>query len=248
MNLRPLPARRAGALLALLVSLGSPAALALQTEDADVLEAGACEIEIEAQRLRAGAEREYESGAAAQCGVGWDTQLNLGLARARAEGERARLGAIGGKMQLWRAGEEGAALALAYGISAERRAAGWRQSERELALLATVPLASVPALAALSRQPLPLVVHINLGHVQETPTRLTTTTWGVALEHEGFAMGGLRWAPMAEVTGDDRGSPWLGLGLKVELVQKRLSVDASWGRQQGDGRAELLSLGLKLKF
>jgi hypothetical protein len=233
-------------LVCTLLAFESQAARPLQTDDAGVLEPRACEFELATQRLRVDGEHVNETGLGTGCGVGLNTQFNLAWSRERAGGEHVRLGAISGKTHLWRHSPEGAALALGYGVGALRDQGRWRQSERELTLIATVPLASLPALA--SPWAKPLVAHVNLGHVHEVSTRLATTTWGLALEHEGFELASLNWAPMGEFTGDDRDKPWFHLGLRVDLVAERFSVDASWGRQLGGTRAGLLSLGLKLSF
>lgn len=207
----------------------------LNTDDAGVLEVAACEIESGATRLRAADERARESSLGGACGIGWKTQLGVGAARTRIDSQRDTAAALSGKTQLWSAGDDGAALTLAYGLSARRDGSRWTQSARDAALVGSWPLGAV-------------TLHANLGHVREVPTRLKSTTWGLAVEHEGWSLGSLRLAPVAEVFGDDRDPAWGALGLRLSVVPDRLSMDASWSRQAGAAKARITSIGLTLSF
>lgn len=87
----------------------------LQTEDAGVLEPGACEIEGATHRLSAAGERSTESHLQWGCGIGWTSQIAVAASKARDQGVRSSGLAIGGKTGLWKAEgqDDGAALTLA---------------------------------------------------------------------------------------------------------------------------------------
>jgi len=126
----PPQTRLAIALGALTLTLPSLAGRPLQTEDAGLLDRGACEIEGVQQRLRVQGETGTENGLAANCGIGFNSQVGLGLAWARTAGERSRSAGIGGKTGLWAGEGDGApALALAWGVGAARDGSHWRRSD-----------------------------------------------------------------------------------------------------------------------
>lgn len=228
--------RLAAALCALTLSLPALAGRPLQTEDAGVLDRGACELEGAQLRLRVLGETGTENGLTANCGIGWNSQVGLGLAWARAGGERSRSGGIGGKTGLWAGQGEGApALTLAWGIGADRDSGHWRRSDHFATLVASVGAG-------------PGSLHLNLGHVREREPRRAITTWNLAWEHEGHPIGGLTLAPMAEVFGDDRGDRWWNLAARLTLVPERVFVDVSWGRQTNADKARLVTAGFKLTF
>lgn len=232
----PPQTRLAIALGALTLALPTLAGRPLQTEDAGLLDRGACEIEGVQQRLRVQGETGTENGLAANCGIGFDSQVGLGLAWARAAGERSRSAGIGGKTGLWAGEGDGApALTLAWGVGADRDGGHWRRSDRFATLVASVGAG-------------PGTLHLNLGHVREREPRRAITTWNLAWEHEGYAIGGLSLAPMGEVFGDDRGDRWWNLAARLTLVPERVFFDASCGRQTGAGKARRVTAGFKLTF
>lgn len=206
----------------------------LQTEDAGVLDRGACEFEAAAQRLRQGGASDSDSALQVGCGIGANTQLALALARSGAAGGSERGLAINGKTSLWRAaGEAVPALVLAYSVAAARvPGGGWDHAGMLLQLVHSRPLGEA------------LTLHANLGHERDQRAREGRTRWGLALEHAGF--GSL--APMAELTGDDRQAPWWNLGLRLTLAPEKVFVDAAYGRQVVGQRPALASVGLKLAF
>lgn len=228
--------RMVTALCALSLSLSAFAGRPLQTEDAGVLERGACELEGVHHRLRVQGETATDNGLTANCGIGFASQLGLGLAWARAGGERSRSGGIGGKSGLWTGdGDSAPALTLAWGLGAEREDGRWRRGDHFAKLVASAGAG-------------PGTVHLNLGHVREREARRAVTTWNLAWEHEGYPIGGLRLAPMGEVFGDDRGDRWWNLAARLTLVPERVFVDVSYGRQTNAGKARLVTAGFKLTF
>jgi hypothetical protein len=231
-----------GALCAQTAWAGRP----LQTEDAGVLDRAACEIESMGARERvAGQAAGRESALGLGCGLGWRSQFGAWSARAGQADSREQAAGFGGKTGLWLAGEDGPALTLAWGVAGLRATDThrWRENERAANLVLTLPAG-------------PGAVHLNLSHTRERveaePGR-RLTGWNVAYEHRALGWAaGLALTPMAEVFGDDRGSTWANVALRATLVQERLFVDASWGRQlraEADGgRATLATVGFKLAF
>jgi len=226
----------AAALCALTLSTAALAGRPLQTEDAGVLDRGACELEGAQQRLRVLGETGTKNGLTANCGVGWSSQLGLGLAWARAGGDRSRSGGLGGKTALWAGEGDGApALTLAWGVGADRDGGHWRRSDHFATLVASVGAG-------------PGTVHLNLGHVREREARRTLTTWNLAWEYDGLAIGGLMLAPMGEVFGDDHGDRWWNLAVRLTVVPDRVFFDLSYGRQIRAEKARLVTAGFKLTF
>ncbi len=213
------------------------AGLPLHTDDAGVLAAGNCELEATAMRLSATDARTTDTSLQLGCGVGWHSAITL--ARASDHGADAPVWTLGGKSSLWQGDgppEHAAALSLAWTLQQARLpGSGWRHAGTGLNLIASVPLAGS------------LTLHANLGHARDEPARQGTTTWGLAIEQTGPG-GAPRWAPMAEVYGDDRQRPWWNLGLRVALVPERHFVVVGYGRQFSRARPGALTLGLKTTF
>ena len=233
MSILPRLAAATGALiLALPVLAGRP----LQTEDAGVLDPGGCEIEGVHERVRVDGATASSRGLGAGCGIGLRSQVGLAGSWWKAEGERGRSAGLGGKTLL-RAGEgEGApAFTLAWGLDADRVDGHWRRSGHFLNAVASIGAG-------------PGTLHANLGHAREREPRRSLTTWNLAWEHDGLALGGLTLAPMAEVFGDDRGDRFWNLAARLTLIPDRLFVDLSWGRQFNADKAQLLTAGFKLAF
>ena len=180
----------AGAALALPALAARP----LHTEDADVLGRGACEVEGWTERLLVDEARATEHALQYGCGIGLRSQVALNASRARDGDERSRGLALVGKTRLWAgAGDHPAGLALAWGLQRARiDGDSWRHSATELNLAYSRPL------------PADLTLHVNLGHARDEQARQRSTSWGLALEHEGFG----HLAPMAEFFGDDRSAAW----------------------------------------
>jgi len=225
---------RTAALAALLSSLGAQAGRPLQTEDAGVLAATECEIEAVAERQRTDGLRAQGSSLVFNCGLGARSQVGIGFARGREEGGLTRQVQLGGKTSLWQgAGDDAAALTIAWAVSADRGDGRWRHAGDDLALVATLPAG-------------PGAVHLNLAHARDVPARLRRTRWAVAYEHVGAELGGVLVAPMVEWFGNDRHRAWWNLALRATLVPERLFVDASYGRQGGGAR--LVTVGAKVTF
>jgi len=222
--------------------VAAPSALAgrpLQTEDAGVLEPRSCEVEGATLRTRAAGVTARDSTLALACGFGLSSQAGIAISRSQASGERARAAELFGKTRLRQGqGDETPALTLAWALGMSRTdgaAEGWQQANRELNLVYSAPAG-------------PGSVHLNLGHARDQASRLRSTTWGAAYEHEGVDAGGVKWQPMAELFGDDREGAWWNLALRATVVPDRVFVDLSYGRQFTRERATLVTAGLKFTF
>ncbi len=236
MFMHRLPGRAAAAVCLFVAAAACQAGRPLQTEDAGVIAAADCEVEGARLLERTDGATEAENGLALACGVGLRSQLALGLARAGSGDAATRLQQLGGKTGLWRDGDEGPALTLAWSVGRAKEAGGgWRHDSREASLVASLPVDGA-------------TVHLNLGHAREVPTRLVATTWALAWERDPEALGAMAWAPMAELFGDDHGQAWWNVAARLTLLPGRAFVDLSFGRRWQGGPSRLATLGFKLAF
>lgn len=217
----------------LLIAATASAAYAgrpLQAEDAAVIEPQACELEGAYSEWRVDGEVQRQRYVQLGCGIGAGFEVALQALRPHelALGGKARLASIP-----WHDGE--AQLTLAWSLNHRRVETAWRRSGAGLILVASAPL---------SRD---WTAHANLGHARNELQRRRSTTWALAVEHNGLGEAG-RWQPMAEVFGDDRDRPCANVALRVALVPERAFVDASLGRQIGGAKARLATVGFKLAF
>jgi hypothetical protein len=226
-----------GAIVAAALVAPAQAGRPLNTDDAGVLGAGECELEGAALRLSAPGARATETGLQVGCGVGWHSQVAVGLAIGRADGQRESGLALAGKTGLWQgAGDDAAALTLGWRLSGGKSTGGgWHHAGTDLSLIASLPVAADYKL------------HANLGHARDEIEHRHATSWGLAIEHAGFAAAP-RLAAMGELFGDDREAPWWNLGLRFAAVPERLFLDASYGRQLVGGRPRVVTLGFKFTF
>lgn len=230
-----------GAVFALAAS--AQAGRPLQTEDAGVLEPRSCEVEGATLRTRAEGVTARDTGLALACGIGLSSQAGLATSRSKVPDERGRAVELFGKTNLWRGkghghDDDAPALTLAWALGMARTdgaAEGWQQANRELNLVYSAPAG-------------PGSVHLNLGHARDQASRLRSTTWGAAYEHEGVDAAGVKWQPMAELFGDDRDGAWWNLALRATVVPERLFLDVSYGRQFARERARLVTAGFKFTF
>jgi hypothetical protein len=212
-------------------ALPAQAARPLNTDDAGVLDRGACELELARGRETAEGERSTGTGLQLGCGVGAGTQLALGVDRTRAAGERSRGTTLSAKTALRPGDDAGWSLGAALAWASEP-GRGQRHAGTELALLHTRSLGDA------------FTLHANLGHARDEITGRRSTPWGLALEHAG-------WGPvaaMAEVFGDDRERPAWNAGLRWTALPERLFLDVAYGRQLRSGGPRALSFGAKLGF
>ena len=220
-----------------LCALPGQAARPLQTDDAGVIGAGACELEGAHAKGRAAGLRARESSAGLGCGIGWNSQLGLAYAQASSAGLKVRGAALLGKTGIWSGQGEGApALAASWALGwTKAPGTGWEREGSEFRLIGTLPLGAV-------------MLHANLGHLRERASGFKATTWGLALESEELPAGAMRWAPLAELYGDDRGDRWFAAGLRWTVLPERLYLDIGHARQSGGLKARVNQLGFRLAF
>lgn len=202
------------------------------TEDAGVLDRGACELEAYGDRLAFGAvSKQRGVWVQVNCGVGGGTQLGVGGGRAR--GDTVLVGAaVGGKTSLYSRQDDGPKVALAYSVAGNRATgARWKQDGALISLVATVPSGVNDHW------------HANIAWVQNTAERQSSTAWALAWERslsDAFDVG-------VETFGSDRAAHWLGLGARWRATE-RLSFDTSYAVQRGGPRSRQVTLGLKLDW
>jgi hypothetical protein len=205
----------------------------LQTEDAGVIERGACELEGFGQRESVDSEPSVRLGSLQlSCGLPATTQLGVQFRREKISGEHGDSWGVVGKTALVPLAADSTGFTLAYGAHALRaNGSSLRYADHFLNFVTTVPAG-------------PWLVHGNLGTAHDHRAGLDSTTWGAAVERTGLGS----FDAMAEVYGDDRTAPWWNLGLRFTAIAERLFFDASYGRQIDSARAKLVSVGFKYAF
>lgn len=229
-------ARRPAALLALAL-LATPPAHAgrpLQTEDAGVLDRGACEVELVALREKPDAEAATDAGRAQfGCGIGLRSQVALSVAREHGGGERADLAAIVGKTWLRELTDEETGIAIAWAAGFLRPRGGSVEREGyEVRGVVTHPIG-------------PWLLHGNLGWLRNETEHRSRTVWGAAVERLGL-LGPID--AMFEFFGASSEKAWANAGLRWNAAPDKVFVDGSYGRQAGRDGGTLVTLGMKFAF
>lgn len=225
------PALRAAAIAACWVH--APVAWAgrpLVTEDAGVLDAGACEIESYLARFN----HPHLSLQWGQlgCGTGLHTQLNAGVGREKTYPGHVTVAALSGKTALRTLTDERAGIAITYAAYGGNHVDHLRHEATEIKAVLSVPRDH-------------WLMHANVGWVHTPSSHGDKTIWALALERRGAA-GPLDL--MGEVFGDDRGAPWAQLAARWTVIPERLFLDASLGAQFNGANTRQATLGLKLAF
>lgn len=223
------------ATLCALACAGVQAGRPLVTEDAGVLEAGACELESFGSRLTESSMPRVTGGSLQfGCGVGLRSQVALAASRERSEGQTGRAWALVGKTALNDAQDGDAAYTLAWGAMwAKAPGDSTRHEDSFLNGVVSLPWHDT------------LTLHANLGWSRSASARQDTTGWALALEHATTPSLSL----MTELFGSDRErSPWVQVAARWTLVPQRLFLDGSWGVQTTGTRPKMVTLGLKASF
>lgn len=205
----------------------------LATEDADVLDPGACELEGFVARERASG-TSAANGSTLQfgCGLGWHSQAALAHTRVRSDGETASAWALLGKTAIVPRADATPGLTLAWGLVAERIPGA--ATKHEATFLAAVATREWDG---------GWLAHANLGWWRSESASASTTTWNLALEKPVGAGVDV----MGEFYGNDRTRAWLGLGLRWAAAE-RLSLNASYAVQDSAPRTRLWTVGFKVAF
>lgn len=215
------------ALLAAQAHAGRPMA----TDDAAVVEHGACQIELWTERAREPGASSNALWAKPACNPFGHTELALGGGRVRESGERASPVIWHAKHLLRPFSDTQTGFAVAASGERDRRIHAGSAGDLAVAGIASIPLAGTSLLA-----------HLNLG-VQRLRE---DERW----KNRAAASGALDWG-LAE---DTRGSAELmavagqrtqwQLGLRHELVPGRLQLDTSVGSPVGRWNERVLTVGL----
>ena len=220
--------------LVLCAALPAWAGRPLATEDAGILDRGACELESSVRRFSSQDEPAVRGWwVQPGCGIGYDTQLAFGGGRSSAGYGRITEVAFSGKTLLQKLADEDGGLVLAYSVGGLKAPnGGFKHETSALGAVITVPVG-------------PWAMHGNLGWLRVQSAGLNSTTWALALER-AHAFGPVDLA--AETYGDDRSPAWLQAAARWAVVPEKFHLDASYGVQTSGARPKLLTVGAKLSF
>lgn len=220
------PAGAPFAVAALLAAAAAPDLHAQQfvTDDAAIVEPGACQLEAW--------HGEASSWILPACQFVPRLELTAGVGFVAHGDHRDTEYLFQGKVLLREPPDDGMAIGavLGFGFDPHAQALGDGPS----AVYAYVPV----TLAAPGGG---LALHLNAGWAMERDDHVGTATvavesphvftWGAAVE--AFVAGPL--TAMAEVFGEDRHPPGFTLGANVEVLEKRLTIDLTWGGHTAAG-------------
>ncbi len=203
----------------------------LVSETADVIDTGKCQLELAAAHARTpGLPSAHGADVLGSCGVLGNSQAALGYTHTREDGASAREMRAFVKTTLVAPQTGHTGYGLRYGVRAQRQPdGGWRTGGFELLGMATREIA--PG----------LLLHLNLGHVHDQPTRLRTTTWSLGIETAADT------TVAADLFGDDRGRPAVSAGIGTHLG-KAFSVNTSVAVRLENPRVRIWTLGAKIEF
>jgi hypothetical protein len=223
-------------LLALLLSLSLPALAGrpATTEDAGTISLGVCELETFLGHGReSGSPSVGVQSAQLGCGATENTQLALVVQRAHSAGSSARSLTLSGKSRVIDGGDDGASIALAYGLGGTDDGSGLKSDQGYINGVVSWPMA--PG----------FVLHGNVGWNHSRLAHASTTSWALAVEHAASS----QWDLMGELFDNDRTHrPWIQAGVRWNALPNRLWLDASWGWQTGTPHARAMTLGLRFAF
>lgn len=222
-------------LVLLTASLPALAGRPATTNDAGTISPGVCEVEsFIGHSPTAGAPSVGVTSVQLGCGAVERTQFSLLLQRSHSSGVSTHSVTLNGKSRLVDGGEDGASIALAYGLGAVDGPGSGLQAD----------LGYVNGVVSWPLAP-GFTLHGNLGWNHSRLARASTTAWAVALEHAAND----RWDLMGELFDNDRTHrPWIQAGVRWNALPNRLWLDASWGWQTGTPHARAMTLGLRFAF
>ncbi len=202
------------------------AARPLLTDDARIVDPGACQLESWVRNGRDG----HETWALPGCNFSGNLELTLGGALLRdADGARSNNLVLQAKTLFKPAAPDQWSWGAALGVVGDT-ASGTRDVYGYIPL--TLPLINDR-----------LFLHANLGAKREGQSQHKLLTWGLGLEHQLSSRFGL----IGEAYAQDKGRPLMQLGTRVWLVPNRVQLDATLGRRLASGTEERwVSIGLRL--
>lgn len=204
------------------------AARPLNTDDARIVDANACQVESWVRRNRDSTEYWALPG----CNFTGNLELTAGGARSGdATGTHSTRMVLQGKTILKPLEKNG--WGLGFGAGTVRRMEG---SAGGRDWYAYVP-------ASFSFADDRWVVHTNVGWLREQETRRDLATWGLGVERE---LAPATWL-IAETFGQSHDKAQFQLGLRQWIVPGHVQVDATYGNRFGGGGGERwFSIGLRL--
>lgn len=217
---------------AAIAPIGAHAGRPSFTDDAGLLDQGACQLEAWAQR---GQDRS-EHWALPACNVTGNLELALGGVRVSESGARDGRGLMQVKTLFKPLVTNGWGIGLAIGN--EFGAATERPLRNRLIgdVFAHVPL-------SFSFDDDRVELHANVGWMREREARRDRATWAVASVFQVSE----RTALIAESFGRSSERPLYNIGLRYWLIPERLQLDASHGSRFGSGSTErFLTVGFVL--
>ena len=224
MSLMKLSIAAAAALLA----AGAHAARPMNTDDARVVDAKACQLETWVKHPQG----RTEFWAQPACNFTGNLELTVGGALTRAEGDmRTSSQLIQGKTLFKPLQTNGWGIGLALGMQRDPRADAGGGHDT---------YAYVPASFSLRDDR--VVIHTNTGWLREQGTRRNRFTWGLGTEVQLLERTWL----IAETYGQGTSRPFMQVGLRHWLVPDRVQIDATYGNRIGEGSQRWVSVGLRL--
>ncbi len=207
--------------------LASQAARPMITDDARLVDAGACQLESWLQKRADG----EEFWALPACNPGGNFELTLGGAVSRSEGRReSGAQTIQGKTLFKPLDTNSYGIGLAAGYTVPPGDAHGGS-----------PYVYIPFSLSLADDR--VLIHTNLGALRDRATRNTRTTWGIGTEVQTSE----RLYLIAESYGQDIGRPYYQVGLRYWLIQNVAQLDTTYGNRLGQPSDQhWLSIGLRL--
>lgn len=204
------------------------AARPLNTDDARIVDANACQVETWVRRNQ----KSTEYWALPGCNFTGNLELTLGGARVNEASVTSLSRTVfQGKTVLSPLEKNGWGLGLAAGLI-QRSEGGVINRD----LYAYVP-------TSLSFADDRWVVHTNFGWLRDRGTKRDVATWGLAVERE---LTSSTWL-ITETFGQSGDKPQFQLGVRQWIVPGHVQLDATYGNRAGGGAAERwFSIGLRL--
>lgn len=214
---------------AALLTGGAHAARPMNTDDARIVDAKACQVESWVKRPRGHTEFWVQPA----CNFTGNLELAVGGALAQVDGStRNSAQTVQGKTVLKPLETNGWGVGLTLGMQRDPRPAAGGGHD----LYANVPV-------SFSLMDDAVVLHANAGWLREQGTRSHRATWGLGSETQLAARSWL----IAETYGQGSGRPLVQVGLRYWLVPDRVQIDATYGnRIGGGGDQRWFSIGLRL--
>jgi hypothetical protein len=212
------------ATLVLCAALPALAARPLTTEDASILDDGACQLESWLDFAHDSTQGWFVPA----CNFGGHVEWQVGFARTHAAGGSRFTDAYAQAKGAWRLGEGPWWLGAVAGVNrrgVEARVHRWDKPY---------------ALAVATGEFGAMLAHANVGWSRDREARRDVTPWGVAVEAAVHS----RTTLLAEAFGENGERPFLRFGLRYSAIAEKLDLDLSAVTRPGGERSDrLISVG-----